>query len=248
MIKYTAYYRVSTLPQGKSGLGLEAQKETVKRFTNCNDCVIAEFIEVASGKDNTRTELSKAIAHAKLNGTKLLIAKLDRLSRNAAFIFDLRDTKVDFVCCDIPDANTLTIGIFATMAQHERELISSRTKAALQAKKAQGAKLGNPQGFVGQAKATATKRAKAESNLISEPTTKLKSRIKEVIELAGFRKESLSLSIIAEKLNDSNLTTTTGKSFTPQNVVPLLKVVLNELNLKELPKFEKVKAPTPSVI
>ena len=237
MIKYTAYYRVSTLSQGKSGLGLDAQKEAVRRFTNCDNCIVAEFIEVASGKDDTRVELSKAIAHSKANGTKLLIAKLDRLSRNAAFIFTLRDTKVDFVCCDIPDANTLTIGIFATMAQHERELISSRTKAALQAKKAQGAKLGNPQGFVGQDKATATKRAKAQKNLNSEPFTVLKNRVKEIIELAGFRKENLSLSIIATKLNEASFKTTTGKAFTPQNVVPSLKVVLGELNLSELPRF-----------
>ena len=238
MIKYTAYYRVSTLSQGKSGLGLEAQKEAVRRFTNCDNCVIDEFIEVASGKDDTRTELTKAIAKAKETGTKLLIAKLDRLSRNAAFIFTLRDTQVDFVCCDMPDANTLTIGIFATLAQHERELISSRTKAALQAKKDRGDKLGNPQGFVGQNKATETKKAKAIQNANSDKTLIIKNRIKEIIELAGFKKENLSLSIIANKLNESNHTTTTGKMFSPQNVVPLLKVVLTELNLKGLQKFE----------
>lgn len=238
MIKYTTYYRVSTKEQGKSGLGLEAQKEAVRRFIECDNCIVAEFIEVASGKDDTRTELTKAIAKAKETGTKLLIAKLDRLSRNAAFIFTLRDTKVDFICCDMPDANTLTIGIFATLAQHERELISSRTKAALQAKKAQGAKLGNPNGFVGQQKATATKKAKAVQNANSDKTLIIKKRIKEVIKLAGFEKENLSLSIIANKLNESNHTTTTGKTFTPQNVVPLLKVVLKELNLTGLPKFE----------
>lgn len=246
MKKYVAYYRVSTIEQGKSGLGLEAQKESVRRFANCDNCIIAEFIEIASGKNDNRTELQKAIEYAKSNDATLLIAKLDRLSRNAAFIFTLRDTKVNFVCCDMPDANTLTIGIFATLAQHERELISSRTKAALDAKKAQGAKLGNPKGFVGQGKATATKKAKAEQNQVSENTVKVKSRIKEIIELAGFRKENISLSIIANKLNDSNLKTVSDKVFTPQNLVPLLKVVLSELNLTELPKFPK--APTPSVI
>jgi DNA invertase Pin-like site-specific DNA recombinase len=128
---YIAYYRVSTKEQGKSGLGIAAQKEAVRRFTNCTDCIIGEYTETASGKNDSRPQLLEAIAHAKKEGAKLLIAKLDRLSRNAAFIFTLRDSHVDFVCCDMPDANTLTIGIFATLAQHERELISKRTKGAL---------------------------------------------------------------------------------------------------------------------
>ena len=242
MTKYVSYFRVSTKEQGNSGLGLEAQKEAVKRFTNnCTDCIIYEFIEVASGKNDNRIELTKAIEYAKKNDATLLIAKLDRLSRNAAFIFQLRDAKVKFVCCDMPDANTMNIGIFATMAQHERELISSRTKAALDAKKAQGAKLGNPRGFIGQDRATETKRAKAERNLNSESTKRLKATVKDIIELAGFKKEKLSLSIIANKLNDNNFKTMTGKSFTPQNLVPLLNIVLSELNLKELPKY----TPTP---
>jgi len=239
MTKYVAYYRVSTTEQGNSGLGIEAQKETVKQFTkNCTDCIIAEFTEIASGKSDTRIELLKAIEYAKKNDAELLIAKLDRLSRNAAFIFTLRDTKVKFVCCDLPDANTLTIGIFATMAQHERELISSRTKAALQAKKARGVKLGNPQGFNGIQKAIATRRTKATNNLNSEPTRKVKDRIKEVIELSTYRKESVSLSLIANKLNDAHLTTTRNKVFTPQNLKPLLSVVLKELHLDKLPKFQ----------
>jgi len=237
--KYVAYYRVSTEEQGNSGLGKAAQKEAVRRFTNyCTDCIIQEFTETASGKNDNRIELANAIEYAKKNDATLLIAKLDRLSRNASFIFQLRDTKVKFVCCDMPDANTMTIGIFATMAQHERELISSRTSAALQAKKAQGFKLGNPKGFNGIEKAIATRRAKAELNLSSAPTAKLKDRIKEVIELSTYRKESVSLSLIANKLNDAHLTTTTNKVFTPQNLKPLLSVVLKELNLDKLPKFQ----------
>ena len=135
--QYVAYYRVSTQRQGESGLGLDSQRETVRAFLHGNaQNLLAEFTEVESGKKDTRKELAKAIAKAKELGARLIIAKLDRLSRNASFIFQLRDSEVDFVCCDMPEANTLTIGIMAVMAQHEREVISTRTKEALKAKKA----------------------------------------------------------------------------------------------------------------
>jgi DNA invertase Pin-like site-specific DNA recombinase len=120
--KYVAYYRVSTQKQGNSGLGLDSQRQQVQSFVNCTTCIIAEYTEIESGKNNNREQLLAAIATAKKEGAKLVIAKLDRLSRNANFIFTLRDSGVDFVCADMPDANTLTIGIFAVMAQHEREL------------------------------------------------------------------------------------------------------------------------------
>ena len=142
MKKYIAYYRVSTQKQGMSGLGLEAQKAAVKGFITGAE-VLVEYTEVESGKKDNRPELDKAINHAKQVGGTLIIAKLDRLSRNAGFIFALKDSGVDFTCADMPDANTLTIGIFAVMAQHERELISKRTKDALAAKKARGEQVGN---------------------------------------------------------------------------------------------------------
>lgn len=107
-----------------------------------------------SGKKNNRPQLLAAIEYARKVKATLIIAKLDRLSRNASFIFTLRDSGVDFVCADMPDANTLTIGIFAVLAQHERELISSRTKAALQMKKKQGVKLGKPENLTDQARDT----------------------------------------------------------------------------------------------
>lgn len=145
-MKYIAYYRVSTKKQGLSGLGLEAQKSAVERFTNnCTDCIVAAYTDIESGKNNDRPELWKAIEHAKREGIKLLIAKLDRLSRNAAFIFTLRDSNIDFVCADMPNANTVTIGIMAVLAQDERERISQRTKAALYELKKQGKVLGSPQ-------------------------------------------------------------------------------------------------------
>lgn len=131
--RYVAYYRVSTQKQGKSGLGLEAQQAAVLGFAKDAE-IVAEYTEIESGKKNQRAQLLATIDHAKQKGATLLIAKLDRLSRNASFIFALRDSGVQFQCVDLPDANTLTVGIFATMAQHEREVISSRTKAALDAR------------------------------------------------------------------------------------------------------------------
>lgn len=145
-MRYIAYYRVSTQKQGLSGLGLEAQKTAVERFTNnCSDCIIASYTDIESGKKNDRPELKRAIEAASRNNATLLIAKLDRLSRNAAFIFTLRDSNTDFVCVDMPTANNVTIGIMAVLAQDERERISQRTRAALQELKKQGKKLGSPQ-------------------------------------------------------------------------------------------------------
>jgi DNA invertase Pin-like site-specific DNA recombinase len=143
-MNYVAYYRVSTKKQGVSGLGLDAQKQTAYSFLKESDRIVKEFVEIESGKNNQRIQLDEAIRFARNNKYTLLVAKLDRLSRNVSFIFTLRDSGVDFVCADIPDANTLTIGIFATIAQHEREIISRRTKDALKAKKLKGFKLGSP--------------------------------------------------------------------------------------------------------
>ena len=142
-MKYVTYFRVSTDKQGKSGLGLEAQRAQVSHFmTGRPGEVVGAFEEVETGKNDRRPQLAAAMKLAKEAGATLLIAKLDRLSRNAGFIFNLKDSGVDFVAVDMPDANTLTVGIMALLAQQEREMISSRTKAALRAKKAQGAKLG----------------------------------------------------------------------------------------------------------
>ena len=148
MCKYVAYYRVSTAKQGASGLGLEAQEAAVAQFLNgrAADKLVGAYTEVESGKRNDRPELAKAMEHARLTGATLLIAKLDRLSRNAAFLLNLRETGVAFVACDNPEANRLTVGILALVAEQEREAISVRTKDALRAAKARGQVLGNPKG------------------------------------------------------------------------------------------------------
>jgi DNA invertase Pin-like site-specific DNA recombinase len=145
--RYVAYLRVSTDKQGRSGLGLEAQRETIATYLRgTGGEAIAEFVEVESGKLNARPQLTAAMYRAKVTGAKLLIAKLDRLSRNVAFIAALQESGVKFVCADMPEANELTVHLLAAMAQHERKMISERTKAALAAAKRRGTKLGNPNG------------------------------------------------------------------------------------------------------
>lgn len=138
-MQYVAYYRVSTERQGQSGLGLEAQQSAVKQYA---DGIIHSFTEIESGKVDDRPQLMAAIAMCKATGASLLIAKIDRLSRQAAFLLTLRDSGVQIVAADMPHAGTLEFGIRAVVAQHEREEISRRTKAALQAAKARGVKLG----------------------------------------------------------------------------------------------------------
>ncbi|MDG4650387.1 recombinase family protein [Roseibacterium sp. SDUM158017] len=145
--KLVAYKRVSTARQGKSGLGLEAQRKAIDAYAATKGgMILARFTEVESGRKNDRPELEKALQLARITGATLVIAKLDRLSRNAAFLLTLRDAGVRFVACDMQEANDLTVGIMALVAQQEREAISRRTKEALAAAKARGVKLGNPNG------------------------------------------------------------------------------------------------------
>lgn len=212
--RYVAYYRVSTREQGTSGLGLEGQRSAVAGFVN--GVIVAEFTGVESGKNNQRVQLAAAIERAKVEGAVLVIAKLDRLSRNASFIFTLRDSGVDFQCVDMPDANTLTIGIFATLAQHERELIGSRTRAALQAKIAQGAILGKPENMThaAQVKGAAANRRLAMTNPETRKAEGLAKRL---------RKDKRTYAEIAAELNSFGFKTTTGCAFHPMQVQRLLK-------------------------
>jgi DNA invertase Pin-like site-specific DNA recombinase len=142
--KLIAYYRVSTKQQGQSGLGLDAQSEAVAAFAAREQAeILHEFTEVESGSKNNRPQLQAAIAAAKATRATLVVAKLDRLARNVAFLSSLLEGKVDFVACDMPQANKLTVHIMAAVAEYERDAISARTKAALAQAKARGVKLGS---------------------------------------------------------------------------------------------------------
>jgi DNA invertase Pin-like site-specific DNA recombinase len=161
--KFVAYFRVSTDKQGKSGLGLEAQREAVLTYLDGGRwSLVQEFVEVESGKRNDRPELAAALAACKKHKAKLIIAKLDRLSRNLAFIATLMDSGVEFIAVDNPHANKLTIHILAAVAQHEREIISARTSAALKAAKARGKRLGNPKLSDARRRASVAKKEKAD--------------------------------------------------------------------------------------
>jgi DNA invertase Pin-like site-specific DNA recombinase len=141
--RFISYYRVSTDKQGRSGLGLQAQKQAVVDWLNGGNWkLIGEHTEVESGKRSDRPVLAKALRDCKLKGATLVIAKLDRLSRDAHFLLGLEKAGVDFVAVDMPNANRLTVRLMAVIAQEEREMISARTKAALAAAKARGVKLG----------------------------------------------------------------------------------------------------------
>jgi len=204
MCKIVAYYRVSTDRQGKSGLGLEAQRQAVMDYARGHE-IIAEFTEVESGKNDARPELAKAIHHVEVTNSKLVIAKLDRLSRNAEFLLKLQNSGVPFVAADMPDADNFTVGILALVAQRERETISKNTKKALAAAKARGVILGNPrtlQAGAGQKKAT----AKAQ-----EIADRRKSKIRVVI--ADIQESGITSNKgIARELEARQIETARGKT------------------------------------
>ena len=160
--KFVSYLRVSTDKQGQSGLGLEAQGKAVGDYLNGGRWkLVAEFVETESGADNDRPKLAAAMATARAHGATLVIAKIDRLSRDAHFLLGLQKAGVKFVAADMPEANEMVVGIMAVVAQAERKMISARTKAALAAAKARGVKLGGFRGRAGTAEeCAAASRAK----------------------------------------------------------------------------------------
>ena len=216
MKNFIAYYRVSTQKQGQSGLGLEAQRAVVLQFVRGENMVLDEFIEIESGKRNDRPQLAAAMTAARKHGATLIIAKLDRLSRNAGFIFTLRDSGVDFVCADMPDANTLTVGIFAVLAQHERELISSRTKAALAQKKAQGYRLGKPENLTNDGR-------KKGNKIRQELAAANENNRRAAMMISVMRTAGSNWIQIARQLNENGFKTSRGKAFQAVQVQRLFK-------------------------
>ena len=221
MCRVTAYYRVSTDKQGRSGLGLEAQRASVRALCDARGWeIVSEFTEVESGSRNDRPQLDAALDHARLTGAKLVVAKLDRLSRDAAFTLQLRDSGVDFTCADNPDVNRLTIGLLAVINEDERERISERTKAALAAAKARGVKLGNPNGaepLRRAAKGNGASLAAIQSNA-DRFAEGLRGTV-EAIQQGG----ATSLAGIAKELNERHMRTARGGRWHASSVRNLLK-------------------------
>lgn len=221
MTKYISYYRVSTQKQGKSGLGIDAQKTAVSNFIGKSAILINEFEEVESGKNDERPQLHKAIEHCKKENAVLLIAKLDRLSRNVSFIYTLKDSKVDFRCCDMPDANSLTIGIMAVLAQDERERISQRTKSALAELKNKGVKLGNPKNLTSEAREKSLL-VRQKNALENENNVKATALIK-AMKIGG-----QSFHSISKNLNENGFKTRLGSNFTSMQVKRLYDRLQNK--------------------
>lgn len=219
-MKIISYLRVSTRQQGLSGLGLDAQRLAIDAYAVQRHAKVVEtYTEIESGKVNARPELAKALHLAKVTGATLVIAKLDRLSRNAAFLLALRDSGVRFVAADMPDANDLTVGIMALVAQQEREAISRRTTEALAAARARGVRLGNPNG------AAALKRA-AKGNSASVASIRAAADIHannlQPILDALATEGVTSLGAVAVALNERGMLTPRGKSWHKSSVRNLL--------------------------
>jgi DNA invertase Pin-like site-specific DNA recombinase len=220
--KLVAYYRVSTKGQGDSGLGLEGQTAAVGAFAKGQGAeIIRAYTEVETGKRADRPELIKALAHARRSKATLVIAKLDRLSRNVAFMANLMESGVDFTACDNPHANRLTIHILAAVAENEAKMISERTKAALTAYKARGGVLGAARpdgrrltpddGVKGRERSQAIRQKNARDAVADLAPM-----------MAQLRAEGLSLRAIADRLNAEGHKTRRGGDWNPIQVARVI--------------------------
>jgi DNA invertase Pin-like site-specific DNA recombinase len=198
MKRYIAYYRVSTEKQGKSGLGLDAQRQAVAEYVAGRGEIAAAFTEVESSR-NKRPQLQAALEACRKRKATLLIARLDRLARNVAFISNLMESRVDFVAVDMPEANRLTIHILAAVAEHEREAISKRTKDALKAARARGIRLGNPDPIPAAQRAV---------TVLKEQTQQFHTTLRPLIQ--NLRLQGYTLAKIADELNSRNVQTARG--------------------------------------
>jgi len=219
--KFIAYYRVSTAKQGASGLVLEAQQNSVREYLNGGRWkLLDELVEVESGKNADRPQLARALALCRLHKATLVVAKLDRLARNLHFLSGLMESGVDFVACDIPSANRLTIHVLAAVAEAEALAISQRTRAALVAAKARGVVLGGDRGNL-----TDKIRRKAHRNSLKvrrEQAAKHASDLLPIIE--DIRNDGAStLREIADALNERGISAPRGGEWQAAQVQRVLK-------------------------
>jgi len=198
--KFVAYFRVSTDRQGKSGLGLDAQRAAVAKHIGQAE-LIAEFTEIESGRKNDREQLAAALATAKRAKATLVIAKLDRLARNVHFISGLLESSVPFVCADMPEADRTFLQMMAVFAEWEARKISERTKAALAQVKAQGRTLGCPTPEIGSAAGIARIQAKADAYAL-----RVGPVVRDIIKLTG----ASTLRDIAQQLSQRGIETPRG--------------------------------------
>ncbi|HET9356372.1 MAG TPA: recombinase family protein [Sphingomicrobium sp.] len=216
---FVAYYRVSTARQGRSGLGLEAQKKAVEDFLNGGSWrLTSEFVEVESGKTDARPELEQALAMCELSGATLVVAKLDRLSRNLAFLAKLQESGVKFVAADMHEANELTIHIMAAVAQAERKAISTRTKEALAAARARGVRLGGNRGNLQDLRKGPARSAEVRSKQAADRAIKVRQQINAIQAAQG----ALSLRLIAAALNERGITAPRGGKWSAAQIKAVL--------------------------
>ena len=225
--RFISYLRVSTRKQGDSGLGLEAQREAVRLFVGDGE-LVGEFEEVESGRRDDRPALDAAMRACRIHNAVLLVAKMDRLARSVAFISRLMDQRgVEFVAVDNPNANRLTIHLLAAIAEHERDLISSRTKAALAAAKARGTKLGNPNG--GENLRTHGDQARRRS--IATRTERAGARAAELLQVIqnvrGTEAPTPSLRAVADVLNSRSIPAPRGGAWSAGQVSRVINRAAN---------------------
>lgn len=221
--KFIGYYRVSTQKQGESRLGLEAQQKAVRDYLNGGQWqLVEEVVEVESGKRSDRPQLAEALRLCRLHGATLIIARLDRLARNVHFVSSLMKAKVPFVAVDFPAANTLTIHILSAVAEHEATAISERTKAALAAAKERGKRLGGlrDRGF-GNAEQRQDARRKAVEALKARADAFAADVLPQIKALV--REQGLSLRAAAAHLNQGQVATARGNSWTAASVRNILQ-------------------------
>ncbi len=215
---YIAYLRQSTQKQEISGLGIEAQREIIRNYLKDRKPV-AEYIETESGKRSDRPKLIEALEECRKTNSVLIVAKLDRLSRNVAFTSKLLESDVEIIFCDFPEANKLVLHIISSIAEYEANLISQRTKQSLKAKKARGMKLGKPENLMNNlGRAIMNSNRTNHRKALDNPNNK-----RAVALLKNLVNKDLSLSEMARILNSEGFVTSKGCQFRASQVSILLK-------------------------